>query len=106
MMLTHPYLDPRVISLAMGTLSHSPRLALKPILAAAMRNILPECILNRSGEDISTRLLLGAVSQLAALGSLGRAAPVDDLGFLGKADLLDCRNGARRECRQPGILRR
>jgi asparagine synthase (glutamine-hydrolysing) len=47
--LTHPFLDPRVFSLGLGALTRvrpEPG-AQKPVLAAAMRGILPECILNR-----------------------------------------------------------
>jgi asparagine synthase (glutamine-hydrolysing) len=93
MLLTHPYLDPRVISLAMGTLSRvTPQPgAQKPILAAAMRDVLPECILNRSGKGhFNEAFYLGLSRDLPRLEALVEQAPVDDLGFLDKANLLDC----------------
>jgi asparagine synthase (glutamine-hydrolysing) len=92
-MLTHPYLDPRMLSLAVGTLSRvTPQIgAQKPILAAAMRGTLPECILNRPSKGhFNEAFYLGLSRNLRSLEALVEQAPVDDLGFLDKAVLLDC----------------
>ena len=76
MMLTHPFLDPRVFSLGLGTLSRvrpQPG-AQKPILAAAMRGILPECILNRPGKGhFNEAYYMGLSRNLRQPGSLGGA---------------------------------
>jgi asparagine synthase (glutamine-hydrolysing) len=93
MMLTHPYLDPRVLSLGIGIQSRvTPQPgAQKPILAAALRGILPECILNRPSKiPFDAIYYIGLSRNLGRLEALIEQAPVDDLGFLDKAVLLDC----------------
>jgi asparagine synthase (glutamine-hydrolysing) len=91
--LTHPFLDPRVFSLGLGALTRvrpEPG-AQKPILAAAMRGILPECILNREGKGhFNEAYYMGLSRNLPRLEALVERAPVDDLGFLDKGSLLDC----------------
>ena len=93
MVLTHPYQDPRVFSLGLGIQSRvrpQPG-AQKPILAAAMRGILPECILNRPSKiSFDAIYYIGLSRNLQRLEALVEQAPVDDLGFLDKAVLLDC----------------
>jgi hypothetical protein len=56
-----------------------------------MRGILPECILSghRKG-DFNGAYYMGLSRNLRRLEALVEQAPVDDLGFLGKASLLDC----------------
>jgi len=94
MMLTHPYRDPRVLSLGLGIQSRvrpQPGAQQKPILAAAMRDILPECILNRRRKGHFNEVYyVGLSRNLRSLEALIEQAPVDDLGFLDKATLLDC----------------
>ena len=93
MMLTHPYLDPRVLSLGIGIQSRATPQpgAQKPILAAALRGILPECILNRPKKiSFDAIYYMGLSRNLPRLEALIEQAPVDDLGFLDKAVLLDC----------------
>jgi asparagine synthase (glutamine-hydrolysing) len=93
MMLTHPYLDPRVLSLGIGIQSRvTPQPgAQKPILAAALRGILPECILNRPSKiHFDAIYYIGLSRNLRRLETLIEQAPVDDLGFLDKAVLLEC----------------
>jgi asparagine synthase (glutamine-hydrolysing) len=94
MMVTHPFLDPRVLSLGVGTwsrLSSPPLGGQKPILAAAMRGILPDCILNRPYKGhFNEAFYTGLSRNLPRLEALVEDAPVDDLGFLDKAILLDC----------------
>ncbi len=93
MMLTHPFLDPRVFSLGLGIRSRvRPQPGgKKPILAAAMRGILPELILNRPRKGhFNEAYYMGLSRNLRHLETLVEQAPVDDLGFLDKASLLDC----------------
>jgi asparagine synthase (glutamine-hydrolysing) len=91
--LTHPFLDPRVFSLGLGALTRArpePRTQ-KPVLAAAMRGILPECILNRERKGHFNEAYYAGLSRnLPRLEALVERAPVDDLGFLDKGSLLDC----------------
>jgi asparagine synthase (glutamine-hydrolysing) len=91
--LTHPFLDPRVFSLGLGALTRvrpEPG-AQKPVLAAAMRGILPECILNRPSKGhFNEAYYMGLSRNLPRLEALVEQAPVDDLGFLDKGSLLDC----------------
>jgi asparagine synthase (glutamine-hydrolysing) len=93
MMITHPFLDPRMLSLGVGIRSRvcpQPG-AMKPILAAAMRNILPECILKRPDKGhFNEAYYVGLARNLQRLEALIEQAPADDLGFLDKATLLDC----------------
>jgi len=93
MVLTHPFLDLRVFSLGLGMQSRvlpQPG-GQKPVLAAAMRGILPECILSRPRKgDFNEAYYMGLSRNLRRLEALVEQAPVDDLGFLDKARLLDC----------------
>ncbi len=94
MMVTHPFLDPRVLSLGVGVwsrLSSPPMGGQKPILAAAMRGVLPECILNRPFKGhFNEAYYTGLSRNLGSLEALVEQAPVDDMGFLDKASLLEC----------------
>jgi asparagine synthase (glutamine-hydrolysing) len=93
MMLTHPYLDPRVLSLGVGTWSRitPPLGGQKPIQAAALRGILPDCILDRPYKGyFNASYYTGLSRNLASLEALVEDAPIDDLGFLDKSVLLDC----------------
>lgn len=93
MMVTHPFLDQRVLSLGVGTRSRlRPQPGgQKPVLAAAMRGILPDCILNRPFKGhFNEAYYTGLSRNLRSLEALVEQAPVDDLGFLDKAVLLDC----------------
>jgi asparagine synthase (glutamine-hydrolysing) len=91
--LTHPFLDPRVFGLGLGALTRArPEPGgQKPVLAAAMRDILPECILNRPSKGhFNEAYFMGLSRNLPRLEALVEQAPVDDLGFLDKGSLLDC----------------
>jgi asparagine synthase (glutamine-hydrolysing) len=93
MMLTHPFLDPRVLSLGVGIQSRiRPQPGVqKPILAAAMRGILPECILNRANKGHFNEVCyVGLSRNLRRMEALIDEAPVDEFGFLDKGALLDC----------------
>jgi asparagine synthase (glutamine-hydrolysing) len=93
MVLTHPFLDPRVLSLGLGIQSRvrpQPG-AQKPILAAALRGILPDRIRKRPGKGHFNEVYyVGLSRNLPGLEALVRQAPVDDLGLFDKAALLDC----------------
>jgi len=109
-MIAHPFLDPRVICLALGIrvrLRQAPSPS-KPLLAEAMRGVLPEKIRRRKrkppgAEEHHERL----AENLPALEAMVRRAPVDDLEILDKRVLLDClRRAANGPCTPPaGILR-
>jgi asparagine synthase (glutamine-hydrolysing) len=93
MMVTHPFFDRRAFSLGLGIRSRvrpEPGRQ-KPILAAAMRGILPDCILNRPLKGhFNESYYIGLSRNLPYLEALVEQAPVDDLGFLDKASLIDC----------------
>jgi asparagine synthase (glutamine-hydrolysing) len=92
-MFTHPFLDPRVFSLGLGILSRfrpQPG-AQKPILAAALRGILPESILNRPGKGHFNEAFFTGLSRNArSLEALVEQAPASVTEFLDKPVLLDC----------------
>jgi asparagine synthase (glutamine-hydrolysing) len=91
--LTHPFLDPRVLCLGLGIQARvrpQPG-AQKPILAAAMRGILPDCIRNRPGKGHFNEVYyVGLSRNLQSLEALIQQAPIDDLGMFDKTALLDC----------------
>jgi asparagine synthase (glutamine-hydrolysing) len=93
MVLTHPFRDPRVYSLGLGIQSRvrpQPDVQ-KPILAAALRGILPERILNRPSKGHFNEVYyVGLSRNLRRMEALIEEAPVGDLGILDKAVLLDC----------------
>jgi asparagine synthase (glutamine-hydrolysing) len=93
MVLTHPFLDPRVLCLGLGMQERvsPPPDAEKPILAAAMRGILPDCIRHRPRKGHFNEVYyVGLSRNLPSLEALVRQAPVDDLGLFDKTVLLDC----------------
>jgi asparagine synthase (glutamine-hydrolysing) len=91
--IAHPFLDTRVLRYGLGMqarLSADPH-GQKPVLARAMRDVLPERILERRLKcDFSPIKYLGLARNQAALEALVREAPVDDLGLIDKEALLGC----------------
>jgi asparagine synthase (glutamine-hydrolysing) len=92
-MIAHPFLDPRVICLALGIRTRfrqSPGRT-KPLLAEAMRGVLPEKIRRRerNGRADASRFA-GLAENLPALETMIRHSPVDDLEILDKRVLVDC----------------
>jgi asparagine synthase (glutamine-hydrolysing) len=90
---THPFLDPRVICFVLGahTQVQAPSDHPKPILAEAMRGVLPEMIRNRRPKgDFNELYFLGLAWNLPALEALIQHAPVDDLGLFEKQSLMHC----------------
>jgi hypothetical protein len=110
MLQTRPYLDPRVISLSLSLpreLSYPPRPA-KPLLAAALADVVPASIINRVYKPNFGVMLRGFVRHRSWLEQLVRDAPFDDamidrkvlLESLDKAAL-----GLFRDARSLGRLR-
>ena len=93
MVLTHPFLDPRVLCLGLGiqTRVRPQPGTQKPILAAAMRDILPDVILKapRKGH-FNEVYYMGLSRNLQSLEALIQQAPVDGSGIFDKTVLLDC----------------
>ena len=77
---TRPYLDPRLISLALSLpaeLSYPTR-PFKPVLAAALAGVVPPSIVNRRYKPNFSRMLSGFARHQPWLEQLIREAPVDD----------------------------
>jgi asparagine synthase (glutamine-hydrolysing) len=89
--ITHPFWDTRVISLALSLpkiLQAVPEQS-KPVLAAAVRDVLPEKIVRRSRKSHFGELLAGYARHQNALERLIMESPVDR-EIIDKAVLLDC----------------
>jgi asparagine synthase (glutamine-hydrolysing) len=88
----HPFLDPRFVCLCLGIQSRfrqQPGPQQKPLLAQAMRAVLPEPILRRRRKNHYNSLVYqGLVRNLPALEAMVRRAPVEELGILDKDVLL------------------
>lgn len=95
LLIAHPFLDARVLSFSLGMkirLKAQPE-GQKPILARAMRGLLPEQIINRHGKgDFNAVYFLGIARNLQSLETMVRKAPLDDLNLLDKNVLLECLN--------------
>jgi asparagine synthase (glutamine-hydrolysing) len=107
--LGHPFLDPRVIGFALGLHERmrTPSRLRKPVLAQAMRGVLPESILVRhSTPPFNEILYLGYARNLAALKRLIETAPIDDRAMIDKAVLSDCVEQAALGVAMPSRLRR
>jgi asparagine synthase (glutamine-hydrolysing) len=90
---THPFLDPRVICFVLGAhiRFRAPFDHPKPILAEAMRGVLPEMIRNRRRKgDFNELYFLGLARNLPALEALIQHSPIDDLGLFEKQSLMYC----------------
>jgi asparagine synthase (glutamine-hydrolysing) len=91
--VAHPFFDPRVASFALGSLTryYGEPGARKPILAEAMRGVLPEPIRTRRRKGhFGECTYLGLSRNLPGLETLVRKAPVEDLGMFDKEILLQC----------------
>lgn len=97
MAVAHPFLDPRVLCLGLGIQARYRQEPgkQKPILAHAMRDVLPEQIRNRRRKGHFNEVYFGGlVRHLPALEAMIRQAPLDDLGLLDKDILIKCLNKA------------
>jgi asparagine synthase (glutamine-hydrolysing) len=91
MMIAHPFLDPRVLCLGLGVMSRFlPQPGRKkPLLAEAMRGILPEHIRNRQRKGHFNEVYyLGLSRNLAMLERLIDSAPVAEFEMIDKEALL------------------
>jgi asparagine synthase (glutamine-hydrolysing) len=93
MVVTHPFLDPRLLCAGLGIQARvraEPERQ-KPVLAEAMRGVLPDRIRNRRGNgNFNEACYLGLSRNLPRLEELVRQAPVEDLGLLDKDVLVRC----------------
>jgi asparagine synthase (glutamine-hydrolysing) len=91
--LAHPFLDPRVLSFCLGTQTRLRRepTQQKPVLAEAMRDVLPERIGRRPRKgNFNEVYFRGLAKNHSALEELIHRSRVEDLELLDKNILLDC----------------
>ena len=89
----HPFFDSRVLSLGLGLLSRvTPEPGLmKPVLAEAMQEMLPDCIRNRRSKVGTNALYYAGLSRnLQQLGAMIRKAPAVTSEFFDCAALHQC----------------
>lgn len=92
-LITHPFLDPRVLCLAIGIHARfrQPAGQMKPLLAQAMRDVLPKVILDRRRKGHGNESYYsGLVRYSEMLERLITEAPVDHLGLLDRSVLRQC----------------
>jgi len=103
-LVAHPFLDPRVICFALGVRARFRQTpgSTKPLLAQAMRGVLPEKIRHRRRVDRADTIGLTTwADHLPALETLVRRAPVDDLEIFDKRVLLECLRRAAKGVGRP-----
>jgi asparagine synthase (glutamine-hydrolysing) len=91
--LTHPFLDPRVLCFALGmhTRFRAEPGRKKPVLAEAMRGVLPDQIRNRRLKGHFNEVYyLGLARNLPIVERMIGRAPIDDLGLFNKDILVRC----------------
>jgi asparagine synthase (glutamine-hydrolysing) len=91
--LAHPFLDPRVLCFGLGMQTRLRREPgrQKPVLAEAMRGVLPEEIRRRPGKGHFNEVYFrGLARNRSALEALIDQAHVDDLDMLDKTVLREC----------------
>jgi asparagine synthase (glutamine-hydrolysing) len=88
--MSHPFFDPRVTTLAIGLphALHAEPWPMKPVLAAALRDVLPEKIVLRSRKVHFGIFIDGMTRRRQELVALIRDAPIDD-DILDKPALLE-----------------
>ena len=91
--MAHPFLDPRLVQLGLGIklrFRQEPGRQ-KPILAHALRDVLPAAIRDRRGKGHFNEIYYaGLARHLPTLETLIRRAPVEDLGWVDKGVLVEC----------------
>ena len=89
--MSHPFLDPRVVCFSLGMqtrLTPCPG-QVKPVLAEAMRDVLPENIRSRRDKRSFNQVYyLGLSRNLSRLQAMIMSAPIDDLGMIDKGTLI------------------
>jgi asparagine synthase (glutamine-hydrolysing) len=107
--VAHPFLDARVVCLGLGMqrrLRPEPG-RLKPVLAEAMRDVLPAKIRDRRRKgQFNEVYYLGLARNLQPLEAMIRHAPIDDLGVFDKEVLVRCLHEAALGGAQVGQLHR
>ena len=92
--VTHPFLDPRLLCYCLGMharMSPPPRTTPKPVLADAMRGILPENIRTRPKAGFFNEpYFRGMAKHLQSLQSLVHLARVEEFELLDKEVLIQC----------------
>jgi asparagine synthase (glutamine-hydrolysing) len=107
---TRPYLDPRLVTLAVGLPEKFNRVIhpRKPVLAAALTGVLPEKIINRRAQAHFNSLLTGYARHQPWLEQLIWQAPIEE-GIIDRSVLIDCVSkvalGVFRDARSVGRLR-
>ncbi|ETW95077.1 MAG: hypothetical protein ETSY1_32110, partial [Candidatus Entotheonella factor] len=88
--ITRPYFDPRLVTLglALPVWLHSQPGRMKPVLAAALHDVLPEKIITRSRKAHFGIFMNGMTRHQAALETIIEKAPIPD-GILHREILLD-----------------
>jgi asparagine synthase (glutamine-hydrolysing) len=91
--VAQPFLDPRLVRFCLGfqgRISTDPNRQ-KPILADALRDVLPAVIRERPGKGHFNEVFFGGLARnLRSLEALVERAPVNDLEIVDKAELLCC----------------
>jgi asparagine synthase (glutamine-hydrolysing) len=93
MTVVHPFLEPRFVRLCMGIQARFRQEpgAMKPLLAEAMRDVLPAPIRNRRVKGhYNSMAHAGMARNLPVLESVIREAPIDELRLFDKECLLRC----------------
>ena len=93
MTVIHPFLDPRFVGLCLGiqTRFRQEPGRMKPLLARALRDVLPAEIRDRRRKGHYNAMTHGGLTRnLPVLEALVRRAPVDDLGLFDKDALVRC----------------
>jgi asparagine synthase (glutamine-hydrolysing) len=89
--LSHPFLDPRLVCFGMGMQARLPPTPteIKPVLAEAMRGVLPEHIRTRRDKrSFNEVYYLGLSRNLAHLREMIMRAPIKDFGMIEKDILI------------------
>jgi asparagine synthase (glutamine-hydrolysing) len=91
--LSHPFLDPRLLCFGMGMQARLPPTPaeVKPVLAEAMRGVLPEHIRTRRDKrSFNEVYYLGLSRNLVGLREMILQAPIEDFGMIEKDILIRC----------------
>jgi asparagine synthase (glutamine-hydrolysing) len=91
--MAHPFLDSRLLCLGLGIQARlRPKPGkMKPVLAEAMRGILPDAIRNRRRKgDFNEVYYLGLARNVPKLEAMVQQAPSEDLGIIDKDCLIRC----------------
>ena len=92
-MLTHPFMDPRILSLALGVrLRYRPKPdEQKSLLAHAMRNVLPDEIRNRRDKvNYNEVYYRGLARNLRGLEDIIQTSRIGEIDLINRDILIDC----------------